>query len=265
MLNHKILGHGRPIVILHGVTLDHRHMVEILEPAFEGLQGWKRIYVDLPGHGNSPPQDSIRAQDDLLAAVNAFVSEIIGDDPFALVGLSRGSYIARGLLHHCPDRVTGAALIVPGGNPSSPNPRPEHQVLEPDPTIRPELPEDEIWVFDNFSVVQRRDIVQKRRAILKPAMKLHDQAQEARVKAAFEFSFADSEEKMVFDRPSLIVAGLQDSMSGHLDSIDLLHRFPRATLAVLDAAGHGLAFERPDVFTALVRDWLMRLAVAWPE
>lgn len=265
MLHHKVLGSGRPVVILHGVTLDHRHMVEILEPAFEGLEGWKRIYVDLPGHGNSPPQDSIRSQDDMLASVEAFVTDSVGDAPFALVGLSRGSYIARGILHSKPDRVIGAALIVPGGNPSSTNSRPEHKVIEPDPAIRPDLPEDEIWAFDNFQVVQRRDIVEKRRNILKPAIKLHDQAQEARVKTAFEFSFAESEAKLVFDGPSLIVAGLQDSMSGYLDSIDLLHRFPRATLGILDAAGHGLAFERPCLFTALVRDWLTRLAVAWRD
>lgn len=33
LLHHKALGCGRPVVILHGVTLDFRHMVEILEPA----------------------------------------------------------------------------------------------------------------------------------------------------------------------------------------------------------------------------------------
>lgn len=265
MLHHRVVGQGKPVVILHGVTLDHHHMVEILEPAFDGLDGWKRIYVDMPGHGLSPAQDSIGSQDDLLAAVEDFVAGPLGEDRFALVGLSRGSYIARGILYRQAERVTGAALIVPGGNPSSTNPRPKHEVLEPDPTLRSEMPDDEIWAFDNFSVVQSRDIVERRRTILKPAMQRHDQAQEARVKQAFEFSFADSEQEAIFEGPSLIVAGRQDFMSGYLDSIDLMHRFPRATLAVLDAAGHGLGFERPGVFTALVRDWLLRLAVTWHD
>jgi pimeloyl-ACP methyl ester carboxylesterase len=216
-----------------------------------------------PATGAAPPQDDIRSQDDMLASVDTFVSEMLGDVPFALVGLSRGSYIARGILYSVPGRVTGAALIVPGGNPSSSHPRPEHKVVEPDPTIRSELPDDEIWAFDNFLVVQRRDIVEKRRNIVKPAKKVHDQTQEARVKAAFDFSFARSEAMLVFNGPSLIVARRQDSTSGYLDSIDLAHRFPRATLAILDAAGHGLEFERPDLFTALVRDWLMRLAMVW--
>ena len=66
---------------------------------------------------------------------------------------------------------------------------------------------------------------------------------------------------MVFDGPSLIVAGRQDSMSGYLDAVDLLPQFTRATLAVLDSAGHGLAWERPDLFNALFQDWLARLSI----
>jgi len=66
----------------------------------------------------------------------------------------------------------------------------------------------------------------------------------------------------VFEGPSLIVAGRQDSTTGYLDAIDLLPQFPRATIAVLDSAGHGLAWERPELFDALLRDWLVRLARA---
>ena len=47
MLHHKVIGQGKPVVMLHGVTVDHRHMVEILEPAFKGLEGWKRIYASM--------------------------------------------------------------------------------------------------------------------------------------------------------------------------------------------------------------------------
>ncbi|MEO9575870.1 MAG: alpha/beta hydrolase [Tateyamaria sp.] len=265
MLHFKVLGEGRPVVILHGVTLDHRHMVEILEPVFKSLEGWQRIYLDLPGHGKSPPQDTIQSQDGILDAVEEFIADKIGANPFALIGLSRGSYISRGIVHRQSNRVQGAALIVPGGNPGSPNPLPKHEILEPDPTILPELPEDEIWVFENFAVVQSRDIMFKRRQILKPAIQLHDKEQEARVKERFNFSFADEEEDTIFEKPSLLVAGRQDWMSGYLDSVDLMHRYTRATVAVLDAAGHGLAFERPEVFTALIADWLQRVAVGWED
>ena len=49
MLNHVVAGSGSPLLILHGSRLDHRHMMETLEPIFEEIDGWKRVYVDLPG------------------------------------------------------------------------------------------------------------------------------------------------------------------------------------------------------------------------
>jgi hypothetical protein len=46
--------------VSHDRIRDHRHRVEVLESVFDGLDGWKRTYVDLPGHGNSPPLHSLR-------------------------------------------------------------------------------------------------------------------------------------------------------------------------------------------------------------
>lgn len=90
---------------------------------------------------------------------------------------------------------------------------------------------------------------------------LLDAEQRARVMEAFDLNFSGSEEVSVFDGPSLIVAGRHNTTSGYLDAVDLMHPFPRATLAVLDTAGHTLAWERPRVFNALARDWLNRLVV----
>tara|TARA_R110002094_G_scaffold221377_1_gene195806 strand:+ start:3701 stop:4495 length:795 start_codon:yes stop_codon:yes gene_type:complete len=261
MLHHRVIGKGKPVLVLHGVSLDLRYMIDVMEPGFRGAGAWRRIYVDIPGHGQSPARDTIRSQDDLLEAVIEFLDEALPYELFGIVGLSRGSYIARGVAHLMPERVTGVALIVPGGNPSSdPKRIPPIQVLEEDTSIRPELSEEEIWAHDNMSVVQRWDIVEKRRRIIAPAQGLFDAAQDARVMEAFEFSFREKEEGAIFDGPSLIVAGRQDGVSGYLDAMDLMHRFPRASLAVLDTAGHALAWERPEVFHALVRDWLERLA-----
>src|ERR1700722_10376486 len=95
MLNHLVLGRGTPILVLHGGRLDHRHMMETLEPVFQSLDGWRRVYVDLPGHGCSPPEANIRSLDDVLAAVMAFVETVLGER-CAIIGESRGGYLARG-------------------------------------------------------------------------------------------------------------------------------------------------------------------------
>ena len=242
ILNYVVAGSGSPLLILHGSRLDHRHMMETFEPVFEELDGWQRVYVDLPGHGQSPPQDLIKTQDDLLAAVIEFADQVFPDQKIAIVGESRGSYLAHGFVHLQPERISGVALIVPGGSPTADPARlPEHQVMEPDPSLRSELMENEIARFENLMVVQRRDILEKARRSKSPALELFDKAQSERVNQAFDFSFHTRGETSLFDGPSVIVAGRQDSMSGYLDAIDLLPQFTRATLAVLDAAGHGLA------------------------
>ncbi len=260
MLHHRIIGTGAPIVLLHGAALDHRYMMDVMEPGFRGAGAWKRIYVDMPGHGKSRARNDIQSQDDLLNAVLDFVDAELPNERFAIVGLSRGSYIARGIVHRIKERISGVALIVPGGSPSAdPSRLPHPQVIKGDASIRLELAEAEIWAHENLSVVQRWDIVEKRRQIIAPARAMFDAEQDARVMNAFDFSFAKEEETTTVTVPSLIVVGRQDSVSGYLDGVDLMHRYPRATLAVLDTAGHALAWERPEVFHSLVRDWLDRL------
>lgn len=67
--------------VSHDRTRDHRHRVEVLESVFDGLDGWKRAYVDLPSHSNSPPLHSLPSQDDMLASVETFATEIVRDAP----------------------------------------------------------------------------------------------------------------------------------------------------------------------------------------
>jgi len=261
MLHHQIIGDGQPILIIHGVTQDHRYMMDALEPLFEVTPGWQRIYIDLPGHGQSPAQADIWSQDDLLNAVLGFVDAQMPVGQFSIVGLSRGSYIARGIAHERAGRIAGLALILPGGNPfSDPARLPEHQVLRPNPKLRRTLADTEVWGFDNVSVIQSQDSVERRRRTMLPARELFDAEQEARVFAAFDFSFHESEIQQIVEAPSVIIAGRQDAISGYLDGIDIAARYPRATLAVLDSAGHALVWERPALFEALVQDWLERVA-----
>jgi pimeloyl-ACP methyl ester carboxylesterase len=48
---YEMSGEGRPIIMLHGWSVDHRHMESTMETLFAQHTGWKRFYLDLPGHG----------------------------------------------------------------------------------------------------------------------------------------------------------------------------------------------------------------------
>ena len=46
-------GDGRPILFLHGWTMNRRLEIADYEPIFAARHGWRRIYPDLPGMGQS--------------------------------------------------------------------------------------------------------------------------------------------------------------------------------------------------------------------
>ena len=61
-----------------------------------------------------------------------------------------------------------------------------------------------------------------------------------------------------FSAPTLIAAGRRDSVVGYTDATELLERYPLATLAVIEGAGHALMHERPQLLAAFFGDWLDR-------
>jgi len=252
-------GSGRRVLILHGGKLDHRHMVDAVEPVFAGRDDWRRTYIDLPGCGESAGHSTVSSQDDILAEVARFMETNDGGEKWTILGESRGSYIAQGLAYTLPEKIDGLGLIVPGGFPGDDQPLlPAKRALVAAPEMIAGL-EPSVRARADFLVVQTSDIVAKIRDLKVPAADLHDPALEARVQEQFLFSFHEKMLTSRYDGPTLILSGRQDSISGYADAVRMLESYPRATFALLDCAGHSLSWERPDVFRSLMRDWLARL------
>ena len=58
--------------------------------------------------------------------------------------------------------------------------------------------------------------------------------------------------------PTAAFSRRDERLVGYAAAADLLDHYPRATLAVLDGAGHALPHEQPDALAALLDDWLAR-------
>ncbi len=63
-----------------------------------------------------------------------------------------------------------------------------------------------------------------------------------------------------YEKPVLLLAGRQDILVGYQDIVGIIEDYPRATLAVLDMAGHNLQIEQPELFESLVSEWVRRTA-----
>jgi pimeloyl-ACP methyl ester carboxylesterase len=258
-ISYEVIGEGQPIVMLHGGYLDHRHMLRDMEPLFKDRSGWKRIYPDLPGHGKTPAKDWIINHDQVLDIILDFIDKVIPGQSFLVVGCSRGGYLARGVIHKKPELVDGAFLFVPPPPADVPDEAlPPPVVLVKDEALVAEVKPNELPFFEMF-VVQSRKALDVLREVAMPALELTDQAFQDRIMANYDFSFDVDHPSKPFEKPVLILTGRQDSRVGYEDAWKLLENYPRATFAVLDRAGHGLALEQEGLFMALADEWLQRV------
>jgi pimeloyl-ACP methyl ester carboxylesterase len=106
-------GEGSPVLALHGAGVDHREMLACLDPAFETLAGYRRIYVDLPGMGRTPAPENIRSADDVLEVLLGFIDGVIGALPLLVAGHSAGAYFAQAIATRRPEQVVGLSLLCP--------------------------------------------------------------------------------------------------------------------------------------------------------
>jgi pimeloyl-ACP methyl ester carboxylesterase len=68
-------GEGRPLLMLHGWPSDHHQLAEIMEPHFAHRTGWRRIYPDLPGMGQTAGPDWLTTTDQVLDVVLALIDK----------------------------------------------------------------------------------------------------------------------------------------------------------------------------------------------
>ena len=257
---YEVHGEGRPLILLHGMRIDHRHMKHGIEPFFEQRQGWQRIYFDMPGMGKSNQEGKwITSNDDMLEVILAFIDHVIPGQRFAVAGTSYGGYMARGVLYHRQAFMDGLLLTVPAIVPRELRTTPSHVTLVEDPELLAEVTPQEAEFLSARPVVQNWNVLDWFKANVLPAAKLFDLALEPKLRANYAYSFDVDKLVEPFDGPTLILAGRQDAEGGYADAWHILENYPRATFAVLDRAGHLLGVEQENLFTVLVNEWLDRV------
>lgn len=259
-------GEGRPILLLHGWTMDRRVETSVYETIFAARPGWRRIYPDLPGMGRSVAKAGLVSQDDVLETLLAFIDRVLPTGRFVLAGTSGGAYLARAIAARRRSRIDGLLLRVPAiiadtARRTLPSFRPVVQ----DDVLMATFGDEERAALANV-LVQKRDYIdafsQRQRTLVQPAI-------EATAPIALEiradpkrygFSFDLDEAEKGFEEPTLIIAARQDMVVGYRDAWTILESYPRATFAVVDRADHGWPVEKPDLLAALIDDWLARIA-----
>ncbi|QBD76392.1 alpha/beta hydrolase [Ktedonosporobacter rubrisoli] len=261
---YEAYGEGQPIILLHGFNCDHRMMTNSMEqPIFARRTGWRRIYLDLPGMGQTPGKEHIRGSDDMLDVVIDFIDTLIPGQRFLLVGESYGGYLARGVLQRKFEQVDGMALICPGiiANPTRRDVSPQSIIVR-NPALLASLEEEDADEFASMAVVQDRYNWERFRDELLTPSRIADEAFLKKFREQYDYTFEVDRLPEPFTKPVVMLLGRQDHIVGYRDAWRILENYPRATFAVLDRAGHNAHIEQPELFNALISEWLERVGEA---
>jgi pimeloyl-ACP methyl ester carboxylesterase len=252
-LSYETAGDGPCVLAIHGAYSTHHELASALEPLLAPKVSHRRIYPDIPGMGMSPPHNSIQSSNDVVDLLEQFIDDQIGRSPFAVIGHSYGAHLARGLAARRPRQVTGLFLICPL-IPGATNPEP-HAVVRSDIDAAALLDPSLLEEYLGYFVVQTDETVHRFNDSVVPTIGQFDDAAVERIMS--EWALHPDPDQTPFEAPTLILTGRHDSWVGYRDQANLVDRYPRATYVVLADTGHALLHERPDLFVALLDDWLM--------
>ncbi len=258
---YESFGKGYPLLALHGWMTDHRHMERLFEPVFDNRDGWKRIYIDIPGHGRSFGTEAIRNSDDVLDTILEFIDTEMQGERFAIAGTSYGSILARGIVARHGDDVDGLLLIAPDVDHGLENTKlPPRTVIVKSEMAREDLQPLERCLFESELVVQSAEALEILREVIVPAFEIADSVLLKKLSASYTLSFEEDMRAQIFDRPTLFLMGRQDHRTGYQNVWSIIENYPRASFAILDRAGHTVgAIEQVDLCISLINDWLNRV------
>ena len=252
-------GTGRPLILIHGFGVDHRILLP-LDPIV-AASGWRRIYVDLPWVtpvANHPPSSTQEVADALLAELQGH----LGDEPFAILGNSFGGMLARYIAHEGGSQVLGLATVA-GAFVADAAERtlPDHRVIVADADIVHRA-ESSAPDYLEIAVTQTDETLRAFEELILPGVQRADLRVMAKIAASYALDHEPEEaHPEPFDRPSLHIFGRQDQVTGYEDGLALRDHYSRGTFVVVDAAGHNVHLERPDLVGPLITDWLGRIDV----
>jgi 2-succinyl-6-hydroxy-2,4-cyclohexadiene-1-carboxylate synthase len=258
-LNFEEWGSGEPLLLLHGFT----GSASTWRDVSKGWDGWRRIAVDLIGHGASDaPADEHRytmehCVADLVASLDA-----TGIGRATVLGYSMGGRVALQVAAAAPDRV--AALVLEGASPGIDDASGRASRVTSDRALADDIERDGIEAFvDRWERVpifatQARlpEDVRARQRAQRLTNRPTGLANSLRgMGAGAQTSLWPRLHELTM--PALLIAGEDDTKYSETARA-MASRMPAADACIVPGAGHAVHLERPDAFSDHVKEFLAR-------
>ncbi|MBB5804873.1 pimeloyl-ACP methyl ester carboxylesterase [Saccharothrix ecbatanensis] len=221
---HEVRGEGEPLVLLHGGFSDSRDF----EPNLARLADRFRVHlVDRRGHGRTPDVPGPVSMDILTNDVISFLEQVVGGSAH-LAAYSAGGVVALGVAQRRPDLVRRLVVL------NTAYAKDGWMFL---PAPGGELPAE---IADRYAEVSPDGRDHLPVVVDKFAQAAHD---------------PEVVDLGAITSPTLVLGSDDDIV--HLEhTVALYQGIPNAQLCVLPGTSHLMLFERPDLCTTLVADFL---------
>lgn len=234
---------GIPILFCHGSGGRHQHWAYQIK----GLRGKgiNPLAVDLPGHSRSEglPFNHIGNYRDWLKRF----ARAAGLKQFVVAGHSMGGAVALAYALEFPDEVAGLILVGSGGRL-----RVLPALLDAlkDGTVPPSFA-DYLYGPDTADVLVNNG----KKEIADTSASIYY----ADLTACDKFDVMDDLPRI--DKPVLIICGSEDRLTPVKYSTYLQQSLPKATLEIIDGAGHMVMLEKPDEVNSAITAYVNTLKI----
>ncbi len=236
-------GHGRPVLWIHGYTMDS----SLWQPLWELLPGFRHVAVDLPGHGRSGPLAPDVSLPALAACVAAVAREHEARD---VVALSFGSCLALELALTEPAALDRLVLAAPtiAGAPAAPGTRERHRELTllrrmagPGPHMTG------LWMTSPPDIFRGTERHPRLRARIAAVIDRHSWAELGNGAMSSITRHAHTDPMLARIRAStLVFAGEEDIAVFTASAARLAATVPACQVVTVPGAGHLCLLERPE-------------------
>ncbi|MCR5221301.1 MAG: alpha/beta hydrolase [Lachnospiraceae bacterium] len=256
-LFYEVRGEGIPFLLIHGWAIDHFFLMNALEPVFDTCKtSYQRIYVDVPGMGESKP-GYVKNGDGIVKVLMHLMDELCPEEPFYIGGNSFGAALSRAILAKYPSRIRGAMLIVPSSGLGDRLPAPEGCFVRDDAFLKT-LPEKDRQAFEMMNANLTKAAWERYEKLAYPSVLGNENNDFLHkvLKGTFSYDVNAMLKKQKYKGPVLILTAKYDTAVGYKAQFDWLEDFVKGTYVVLDGAGHNIHIDQPEHFEHTVAGWL---------
>lgn len=251
LLNYKTYGEGTPIYFIHGNCLSLESMSYIYEPLFK-MHRYKRIYVDLPGMGDSEANYNLDSSSKIIESLSTLIDELTPDEKFYLVGHSYGGYLSLGINNIRNNDAIGVFLTCPVVYAES-----DSRKVEKHKSFIQEDFRAEDSLFDDYldmNVMINKDTWKMYQQTIKPGIEQCDMKyNEFLNRDAGKYYKLDNEHELYkISNKGTIILGKYDHIVGYQDQIKETMN-SNFEIHLLDNAGHNLMIDDTTFLYSIAR------------